>query len=162
MMVMVIAMVMMRVVMVVMKMTVPLSRFGRHIDESNYDSRHKAYTLCTLLLYLNGAAVIHADGGSSPQKVGRKGNEDEYTQSQAAPGNGALDTTTVGTSPSVDGGDTVFYKGSLGLKEAARVSPRVGMALLHVHGEDCLLHEGAAVRAGVKYLLRTDIIFRAR
>ena len=63
---------------------------------------------------------------------------------------------------SVEGGDTVFYKGSLGLKEAARVSPRVGMALLHVHGEDCLLHEGAAVRAGVKYLLRTDIIFRAQ
>ena len=56
------------------------------------------------------------------------------------------------------GGETVFY-GARG-REVARVAPRAGLALLHRHGEaHCLEHEGAAVRAGVKYVLRSDVVF---
>jgi hypothetical protein len=34
------------------------------------------------------------------------------------------------------------------------------MALLHRHGEaHCLEHEGAAVEAGLKYVLRSDVVF---
>jgi len=60
----------------------------------------------------------------------------------------------------LEGGETVFYKGSTGAKECLRVAPRAGAALLHWHGDRCLLHEGAAVRHGVKYLLRTDVLYK--
>ena len=41
----------------------------------------------------------------------------------------------------------------------ASVSPGAGLALLHKHGDDCLLHEGRPVTTGVKYVLRSDVIF---
>jgi len=41
----------------------------------------------------------------------------------------------------------------------ACVAPRVGRALLHRHGAACLEHEGRAVRCGVKYVLRSDVVF---
>jgi hypothetical protein len=44
----------------------------------------------------------------------------------------------------------------------ARVAPAPGLALLHLHGEDrCLEHEGAEVQQGVKYVLRSDVVFAA-
>lgn len=33
----------------------------------------------------------------------------------------------------------------------------VGMALLHKHGNDCLLHEGREVREGEKWVIRSDL-----
>jgi len=47
-------------------------------------------------------------------------------------------------------------------KVIASVAPSTGMALLHKHGDDCLLHEGKVVKAGIKYLLRSDVIFESR
>jgi hypothetical protein len=41
----------------------------------------------------------------------------------------------------------------------ASVKPRPGLALLHLHGDDCLEHEGAEVLFGVKYVLRSDVLF---
>lgn len=41
----------------------------------------------------------------------------------------------------------------------ASVVPRPGLALLHLHGDDCLEHEGAEVLAGVKYVLRSDVLY---
>lgn len=32
-----------------------------------------------------------------------------------------------------------------------------GMALLHRHGQDCLLHEGREVTAGEKWVIRSDL-----
>mmetsp|Transcript_15122 Transcript_15122/g.17650 ORF Transcript_15122/g.17650 Transcript_15122/m.17650 type:complete len:260 (-) Transcript_15122:70-849(-) len=57
------------------------------------------------------------------------------------------------------GGDTVFYKGSSGTKECVRVVPKAGSVLLHEHGEECMIHEGARVEKGVKFLLRTDVLY---
>ena len=59
----------------------------------------------------------------------------------------------------LQGGETVFY-GEQGQKLRA-VRPRCGMALLHLHGDECLEHEGAEVRAGAKYVLRSDVVFDA-
>lgn len=43
------------------------------------------------------------------------------------------------------------------------VAPRPGLALLHEHGEEeCLDHEAAAVTAGEKIVLRSDVVFRRR
>ncbi len=50
-----------------------------------------------------------------------------------------------------EGGTTRF------LLEGVDVAPRAGMALLFHHH---LLHEGAVVTAGVKYALRSDVMYR--
>lgn len=54
------------------------------------------------------------------------------------------------------GGETVFYKRG---KTLAAVSPRAGLALLHRHGRDCMLHEGAEVLSGEKWVLRSDVVY---
>lgn len=57
------------------------------------------------------------------------------------------------------GGETNFYSGSTGAKLTCSFSPVAGFALFHGHGDRCMIHEGALVRNGVKYLLRTDVLF---
>eukprot|EP00994_Dinema_validum_P007396 NODE_604_length_1509_cov_46.637671_g445_i0.p1 GENE.NODE_604_length_1509_cov_46.637671_g445_i0~~NODE_604_length_1509_cov_46.637671_g445_i0.p1 ORF type:complete len:264 (+),score=35.13 NODE_604_length_1509_cov_46.637671_g445_i0:100-891(+) len=59
----------------------------------------------------------------------------------------------------LEGGETKFYAGTSGKKELVSVPPQLGAGLLHYHGARCLLHEGAPVRAGVKYLFRTDVLY---
>jgi hypothetical protein len=56
-----------------------------------------------------------------------------------------------------EGGETVFYQDSTS-KSAIAVAPEVGMALLHRHGERCLLHEGKEVRKGEKWVIRSDLV----
>ena len=58
------------------------------------------------------------------------------------------------------GGETAFY-GPRG-RQLCAVAPQPGMALLHMHGDDCLEHEGAAVTGGEKWVLRSDVAFRRR
>lgn len=48
-----------------------------------------------------------------------------------------------------EGGETEFHD--------ARIEPHKGEALLFTHG---VLHQGAEVRRGVKYVLRSDVMFR--
>lgn len=50
-----------------------------------------------------------------------------------------------------EGGETIFPQ------EGRTIVPRAGMALLFQHR---VLHEGAAVRSGVKYVLRSDLMYR--
>ncbi|KAL9637576.1 MAG: hypothetical protein Q9164_002107 [Protoblastenia rupestris] len=68
------------------------------------------------------------------------------------------------------GGETVFYpelgpakkfsgKSSEGT-EPITVELEVGMALLHKHGQDCLLHEGKKVTKGEKWVIRSDLCVR--
>lgn len=65
------------------------------------------------------------------------------------------------------GGETVFYP-ELGQAKAFHdgrgtdaspivVAPEVGLALLHKHGNDCLLHEGREVTQGEKWIIRSDL-----
>jgi len=73
------------------------------------------------------------------------------------------------TAPSTGcvGGETVFYPEVGSAKHYAgkssdETSPivvdlEVGMALLHKHGNDCLLHEGREVTAGEKWVIRSDL-----
>lgn len=90
------------------------------------------------------------------------------------------------------GGETAFYPSNLpgnkhgGTKTAVLVETKAGMALLHKHGDDCMLHEGPTgvtqgcgrvpllerllmrmalfvpgrlVQKGVKWVLRSDVMF---
>lgn len=60
------------------------------------------------------------------------------------------------------GGSTIFYANEAGAKQqhvVLSVAPETGAALVHGHGDRCLLHEGALVTSGAKYLLRTDVMY---
>ncbi|ODQ79640.1 hypothetical protein BABINDRAFT_8541 [Babjeviella inositovora NRRL Y-12698] len=59
------------------------------------------------------------------------------------------------------GGGTIFYPPSSTKRNARslNIHPSKGMALLHKHGDDCLLHEGELVSQGEKWILRSDIVY---
>jgi hypothetical protein len=81
-----------------------------------------------------------------------------YDDAVAIPGIGTTRHTVLIYLSGCGGGETVFYGGKG--KVVAAVSPAPGLALLHRHGDDCLLHEGARVSAGLKFVLRTDVVYR--
>jgi predicted 2-oxoglutarate/Fe(II)-dependent dioxygenase YbiX len=59
-----------------------------------------------------------------------------------------------------EGGETVIYLRGGAVRSNTprlRVKPEVGKALVFVHN---ILHEGAPVMSGVKYVLRTDVMYR--
>ncbi|KAH9836876.1 2OG-Fe(II) oxygenase superfamily [Teratosphaeria destructans] len=70
------------------------------------------------------------------------------------------------TSPATGcrGGETVFYPAAPRRRDAAPppviANLDVGMALLHRHGHDCLLHEGREVTAGEKWVIRSDLVVK--
>jgi hypothetical protein len=64
------------------------------------------------------------------------------------------------------GGQTVFYpenpvRGKMASKtpgpDPVVIELDVGLALLHKHGADCLLHESVPVQDGVKWVIRSDL-----
>jgi hypothetical protein len=67
------------------------------------------------------------------------------------------------------GGETVFYpEPELGKKKKNKepapeplvVDLEIGMALLHRHGTECMLHEGREVLQGEKWVIRSDLCVR--
>lgn len=67
-----------------------------------------------------------------------------------------------GQSDGVVGGETVFYTRPRRGEEVV-VEPEKGLALLHKHGADCMLHEGRLVSedGGVgKWVLRSDLVVK--
>lgn len=58
------------------------------------------------------------------------------------------------------GGATRFYPACK--KESFAFTPEEGSVLLHIHGDRCLAHEADAVVQGIKYVLRTDIVYARR
>ncbi|KAJ5338462.1 hypothetical protein N7452_005190, partial [Penicillium brevicompactum] len=62
---------------------------------------------------------------------------------------------------SCTGGETVFYPEATRENrrpEPIAVAPEVGMALLHRHGDHCMIHEGMEVTGGEKWVLRSDLV----
>jgi hypothetical protein len=61
-----------------------------------------------------------------------------------------------------EGGETAFHpepsKKGERPPDPIIVGLETGMALLHKHGDDCLLHEGKEVRSGEKWVLRSDLV----
>lgn len=56
------------------------------------------------------------------------------------------------------GGGTIFYP-DYSSAEHLNVHPSKGMALLHKHGDDCLKHEAETVKDGIKWVLRSDVVY---
>ena len=63
------------------------------------------------------------------------------------------------TVPKGDGGRTVFFSDHRAKRELTSIQPEVGLLLLHGHGERCLTHEAEVLRRGVKYVLRSDVLY---
>lgn len=59
----------------------------------------------------------------------------------------------------LQGGETVFYKHHFGQAVQCSITPQTGLLLLHEHGNRCLTHEAKKIEAGVKYVLRTDVVY---
>ena len=59
----------------------------------------------------------------------------------------------------VKGGETVFWKDHDGKRPALAFPPSRGVCLFHGHGDECMTHEGAGVEDGVKYVLRSDVVY---
>mmetsp|Transcript_89845 Transcript_89845/g.253371 ORF Transcript_89845/g.253371 Transcript_89845/m.253371 type:complete len:223 (-) Transcript_89845:70-738(-) len=61
----------------------------------------------------------------------------------------------------VRGGETVFWKdrGGNPTTVALAFPPTRGVCLFHGHGDECMIHEGASVDDGNKYVLRTDVVY---
>jgi 2OG-Fe(II) oxygenase superfamily len=78
------------------------------------------------------------------------GRRTAYTLRVYLSGGGSKDDILVG-------GETVFY-GDRG-QRVHSVKPTCGKALLHLHGDMCLEHEGLVVRSGCRYVLRSDVVF---
>ncbi|CAL1405074.1 unnamed protein product [Linum trigynum] len=106
-------------------------RFGRHIYES-VDIGEGKRTYYTLLIYLSGSSKA-------------KANKSE------------LDSQKDASIEPLVGGETVFYGWRNNV--VAEVAPAEGMALLHIHGDKCMLHEARNVSKGIKYVFRSDVIF---
>ncbi|KAK7693685.1 hypothetical protein QCA50_003256 [Cerrena zonata] len=65
-----------------------------------------------------------------------------------------------GAEDGVKGGETVFYRDQRGKPREVITAPLSrGTALLHRHGNECLLHEGSPIISGTKYILRSDLMF---
>lgn len=58
------------------------------------------------------------------------------------------------------GGGTIFHPDFRGVKPL-NIHPSKGMALLHKHGDDCLMHEGEMVKSGAKWVFRSDVVYPA-
>lgn len=114
--------------------------FGKHVDGSIEDYEGRGVTKFTVLIYLTGA------------KESNVSSEDP-----TAAANTLL------------GGETIFYSDSTSISKGkskktiekllVRVRPQAGMLLAHAHGDRCLTHEGAPVTSGIKYVLRTDVVY---
>jgi hypothetical protein len=63
-----------------------------------------------------------------------------------------------------EGGSTTFFSPSkeFGSLETIGVRPRIGCVLCFPHGENLgsIVHEGSATTSGVKYIIRTDVLYK--
>ncbi|KAK4052887.1 hypothetical protein OIO90_004163 [Microbotryomycetes sp. JL221] len=66
-----------------------------------------------------------------------------------------------GQSDGVVGGETAFYPQANNKTDGPRLDVDLvaGRALLHRHGHACMLHEGRKVDSGIKWVLRSDIMY---
>ncbi|KAI8912002.1 hypothetical protein DFJ77DRAFT_468550 [Powellomyces hirtus] len=122
----------------------PGQRFGPHYDEEADGGEGGGKGVYTLLIYLSG-------------------EEDSTPSAAAGPKTKKLKITNSGDAAvaSLIGGETVFYTGSSvrNKKVALSIRPKVGLALLHAQGAKCMLHEGAEVKQGFKWVLRSDVMY---
>jgi hypothetical protein len=75
-------------------------------------------------------------------------------------GVGQTEVTVLAYLSDCQGGATRFYPNNTGKKaKSIAFDPKQGSLLVHIHGDRCLEHEADPVVDGIKYILRTDVVF---
>lgn len=75
-------------------------------------------------------------------------------------GVGTTEVTTLIYLSECEGGATRFYPSTSSKKaKSMAFAPKIGAMLLHIHGDRCLEHEADPVESGIKYILRTDVVY---
>lgn len=84
-------------------------------------------------------------------------------ETNIVPGLGETKFTVLVYLSDCHGGATRFFPPQSSKKEGGNNSiafaPKMGAMLIHLHGEDCLLHQADPVEKGIKYVLRTDLVY---
>mmetsp|Transcript_30895 Transcript_30895/g.49851 ORF Transcript_30895/g.49851 Transcript_30895/m.49851 type:complete len:482 (+) Transcript_30895:124-1569(+) len=111
--------------------------------------------------YVPGSVYrAHIDGAWPGSSVDDNG---EYVYDAFADGRSSRMTFLIYLNDDFEGGCTTFFTPSLehGVLEARGVRPHTGTACMFPHGDaaGALLHEGSAVTAGAKYVVRTDVLY---
>ena len=126
-------------------------RFGQHVDVSRCEkdeaTGEELVSEYTLLIYLNG------------ERGGGGGGDCDDDDDDGDGDGGAGNEEGSESNPLLQGGETVFHASAR--RVLCSVPPRQGTALLHAHGRRCLMHEGCEVTKGLKYVLRTDVMFKS-
>lgn len=116
-----------------------------------------------LFRYAPGAVYRpHVDGAWPGSGLGPDGQY-VYDAFKDSPRRSKL-TFLVYLNDDIQGGHTVFYTPSpsvVGGLDARGVAPSAGCVLCFPHGDTpgSLVHEGSAVHAGLKYVIRTEVLF---
>lgn len=119
--------------------------------------------------YVPGAIYRpHVDGAWPPSGIITRPTSNgspsrEYVYDSASGRQYSRFTFLVYLNDEFEGGETTFFvarKEGEGL-EARAVRPRMGSVLVFPHGdaEGSLVHEGSPVKMGVKYIIRTDVVY---
>lgn len=133
-------------------------RFGKHMDDHEELGNGKR-TQYTLLIYLTGGPEIHqAEDIDQPKDACAKRQRNQTKKDVKWKSGGGGNRKGQPGNRTLLGGETVFYNNRG--KILASVAPTCGTALLHLHGEHCLEHEAKPVLQGMKYVLRSDVIFQ--
>ena len=143
----------------------PGQSFGKHVDESNEHAASGGATEFTLLVYLNGGdGGGRGAGGAAVADLEvalplEGGATIFYLENDG--GGGATAQQEVARPRKSKGRKKRKAAAAAAVAEQRSVCvlPQRGTALIHRHGDECLEHEGQLVTTGVKYLLRTDVVY---
>lgn len=125
--------------------------------------RSTLYVSCAPFFIVTALPRRYEKGDQFGQHVdvstkGAEGEETEFTLLIYLNGSETQAELTESGQEALQGGETIFWKTKT--KQLVSIAPKRGMALFHAHGRRCLMHEGAEVLKGQKYMLRSDVMYR--
>lgn len=136
-----------------------LNAEGIYTDDAFDGQQHSRLTF---LVYLNdgfegGTTTYFLPGDEAEVKAEAESVCGAHNSSSAGDnGDGDIQTAMEGSS-----GAKESASGKVGRIEVRRVKPQLGSVLVFPHGSasGSLVHEGSAVLSGVKYVIRTDVLY---
>ena len=150
----------------VMEMSRQLDIFDKSSIRGNSSYANKSYQPITcnpnLRLYKYTKGQWFGRHIDDTNKIEWKGGDTPYPPTAVA--ETQTEITVLFYLSSTRGGATRFHlprstKKKKGEDESVAFTPTKGAVLLHVHGDQCLEHEAEPVLDGIKYVLRTDIVY---